>query len=156
MKIIDADWTTDEITKKLINENSCYLSSDKRYWLFTDDIVFYEISDEFQFDEETEDRDYKVYSMNIADWLYEKCDEDELSIRFMDILYDWNRYIPETINTISKLEPYKFFNNNWDKIMLNIMKNEVEIGIANKLKDSLRDMVDQGYDIQVIKDSINK
>ena len=33
MKIVSIEWLTDEVTEQLNNEETCYLSSDKEYWL---------------------------------------------------------------------------------------------------------------------------
>ena len=69
MKIVSIEWLTDEITEQLNNEETCYLSSDKEYWLFTDDIVFNKI-------------DKELHSISVAEWLYGKCEDNDLSTTF--------------------------------------------------------------------------
>lgn len=76
MKIVSIEWLTDEITEQLNNEETCYLSSDKEYWLFTDDNVFNKISKEFHFDETIKNREYPIYSISVTEWLHGKCEDN--------------------------------------------------------------------------------
>lgn len=75
MRIVNIKWLTGEIIERLNNEETCYLSSDGNYWLFTDDDIFDKISDKFQFGAKTEEGEHLVQSLNISDWLHFKCNK---------------------------------------------------------------------------------
>lgn len=152
MIIISTEMLNEEITKRLNMENSCYLSSDGKYWLFTDENAFNKISNEFNFCEETEDRKYPVYSISVADWLYEKCEDEELSTIFMGVQYEWSEY---NVDAACDIDASKCCNNQWDQIMINYVKNVVEESISYKLEDSLREMVNYKFKMDYIKDAID-
>lgn len=151
MIIISTEMLNEEITKRLNMENSCYLSSDGKYWLFTDENAFNKISNEFNFCEETEDRKYPVYSISVADWLYGKCEDEELSTIFMGVQYEWNEY---NVDAACDIDVSKCCNNQWDQVMINYVKNVVEESISYKLEDSLREMVNYKFKMDYIKDAI--
>ena len=51
MRIVMSDNLTEDIENRLKEEESCYLSRDKEWWLFTDMNVFNKISKEYKFNE---------------------------------------------------------------------------------------------------------
>lgn len=151
MIIISTKMLTKEITQRLNIENSCYLSSDGGYWLFTDDKIFDKVSSEFQFDEETNDREYPIHSFSVAEWLYGKCEDSELSTTFMDTQYDWSDY---NMDAAADIDVSKCCNNQWDQVMINYVRNVVEESISYKLEESLRKMMDHNFEMDYIKDAI--
>lgn len=151
MKIVSVEWLTDEITEQLNNEETCYLSSDKEYWLFTDDNVFNKISKEFHFDETIKNREYPIYSISVAEWLHGKCEDNALSTKFMDMQFDWSDY---DIDAAADIDVSKCCNNQWDRVMINYVRNVVEESISYKLEESLREMVNYKFEMDYIKDAI--
>lgn len=151
MIIINTEILTKEIVKRLNMENCCYLSSDKEYWLFTDDEVFNKVSDEFQFNEATKDREYPIHQISVAEWLRGKCEDDDLSTTFMDIQYNWSDY---NMDAVADVDVFKCCNNQWDRVMINYVKNVVEESISYKLEESLRGMMDNKFGMDYIKDAI--
>lgn len=151
MKIVSVEWLTDEITERLNNEKTCYLSSDKEYWLFTDDNVFNKISKEFQFDEIINNREYPIYSISVTEWLHGKCEDNALSTTFMDTQFDWSDY---DIDATADIDASKCCNNQWDQVMINYVRNVVEESISYKLEESLRKMVNYKFEMDYIKDAI--
>lgn len=151
MKIVSVEWLTDEITEQLNNEETCYLSSDKEYWLFTDDNVFNKISKEFHFDETIKNREYPIYSISVAEWLYGKCEDNDLSTTFMNTRYDWSDY---NMDAAADVDVSKCCNNQWDQVMINYVRNVVEESISYKLEESLREMVNYKFEMDYIKDAV--
>lgn len=153
MVIVSDEWLTDEIIEELMKEESCYLSSDKEYWLFSDDTIFNKMSKMLNFDKETKDREYPVYSLTVAEWLYGKCEDNDLSTEFMETEYYWYEYAIAASLTINVSE---CCNNKWDIIMLNHVKDCIEEDIADKLKNSLRSLKKQNYKMEYIKTIIEQ
>lgn len=138
MKIVSIEWLTDEVTEQLNNEETCYLSSDKEYWLFTDDNVFNKIGKE-------------LHSISVAEWLYGKCEDNDLSTTFMNTQYDWSDY---NMDAAADVDVSKCCNNQWDQVMINYVRNVVEESISYKLEESLREMVNYKFEMDYIKDAI--
>lgn len=150
MKIVSIEWLTDEIMKRLNNEETCYLSSDGNYWLFTDNDIFNKISGKFRFDEKTEE-EHRVQSLNISDWLHFKCNK---YTSFMGNEYDWNDYVELTRGTIENLDIFTLCNNKWDQIIIEYLKEEIVADISNDLEDSLKSMNENDYDLQIMRDTL--
>lgn len=150
MKIVSIEWITDEITERLNNEETCYLSSDGNYWLFTDNDIFDKISGKFRFDEKTEE-EHLVQSLNIKDWLYFKCNK---YTSFMGNEYYWNDYVELTRGTIENLDIFTLCNNKWDQIIIEYLKEEIVADISNDLEDSLKSMNENDYDLQIMRDTL--
>lgn len=138
MKIVSIEWLTDEVMEQLNNEETCYLSSDKEYWLFTDDNVFNKIGKE-------------LHSISVAEWLYGKCEDNDLSTTFMNTQYDWSDY---NMDAAADVDVSKCCNNQWDQVMINYVRNVVEESISYKLEESLREMVNYKFEMDYIKDAI--
>lgn len=150
MKIVSIEQLTDEIMKRLNNEETCYLSSDGNYWLFTDNDIFNKISSKFRFDEKTEE-EHLVQSLNISDWLHFKCNK---YTSFMGNEYDWNDYVELTRGTIENLDIFTLCNNKWDQIIIEYLKEEIVADISNDLEDSLKSMNENDYDLQIMRDTL--
>lgn len=151
MIIISTEMLTKEITQRLNIENSCYLSSDGECWLFTDDKIFNKVSDEFQFDEETNDREYPIYPISVAEWLYGKCEDNHLFTMFMGKQYDWSDY---NMDAASDIDVSECCNNQWDQVMINYVRNTVEESISYELEESLGEMMEHKFEMEYIKDAI--
>lgn len=151
MKIVSVEWLTDEIMKQLNDEETCYLSSDKEYWLFTDDNVFNKISKEFQFNKTINNREYPIYSISVAEWLHGKCEDNALSTTFMGMQFDWSDY---NIDATADIDVSKCCNNQWDQVMINYVRNVIEESISYKLEESLREMVNYKFEMDYIKEAI--
>ena len=150
MKIVSIEWITDEITEQLNNEETCYLSSDGNYWLFTDNDIFDKISDKFRFDEKTEE-EHLVQSLNISDWLHFKCNK---YTSFMGNEYYWDDYVELTRETIENLDIFNLCNNKWNQTIIEYLKEEIVADISNDLEDSLKNMNENNYDLQIMRDTL--
>lgn len=108
------------------------------YWLFTDDNVFNKIGKE-------------LHSISVAEWLYGKCEDNDLSTTFMNTQYDWSDY---NMDAAADVDVSKCCNNQWDQVMINYVRNVVEESISYKLEESLREMVNYKFEMDYIKDAI--
>lgn len=152
MRTVMRDYLTEDVENRLKEEKSCYLSSDKEWWLFTDMDVFNRISKEYKFNEETEDRD-KIYTHNIEECLRIIC--EDMTETFMGKEIQFSDLI-ESVMEIVEDNPEKLYCDEWDKILIDYIKVEIITIIASDLEDELKRLNNADYDMGIIKQAIDR
>ena len=147
MRIVSNCFITEEMEKEFENEQSCYLSSDEEYWLFTDMNFFNKMEKKYKFDEELEERGgMGIYNMNISEYIELVYEDEEAeyfgyNIPFAD--YD--------VTDICEDNIYDLCNNEWDKTIDAWMKANVILEIKIEMQETLKKMLHDGYDISELK-----
>lgn len=152
MKTVMRDYLTEDIENRLKNEKSCYLSSDKEWWLFTDMNVFDKISKKYKFNEEIGNRD-KIYTHSIEEYLQIIC--EDMTETFMGKEIQFSDYIESTMEIVED-NPEKLYCNEWNEMLIDYIKVGIITSIASDLEDELKRLDSIGYDIGIIKQSIDK
>ena len=132
MRVVTNCFITEEMKNEFKNEQSCYLSSDGEYWLFTDMKFFNKMEKKYKFDEELEERDgIGIHNMNIREYIelvYEDKEADYFGYNISDLC-----------------------NNEWDKTIDAWMKADVILEIKIEMQETLKKMLHDGYDIAELK-----
>lgn len=152
MRTVMSDNLTKDIEDRLKVEESCYLSSNKEWWLFTDMNVFNKISKEYNFNEKTENRD-KIYTHSVEECLEIIC--EDMTETFFGKQIQFSDFIESAMEVIED-EPEKLYCNGWDKIFINYIKVGIITIIANDIEDELKRLNSAGYDIEIIKQNIDR
>lgn len=152
IRTVMSDNLTKDIEDRLGKEVSCYLSSNKEWWLFTDMNVFNKISKEYKFNEETENRD-KIYTHSIEEYLQIIC--EDMTETFIGNEIQFSDYI-ESIMEIVEDNPEKLYCNEWNEILIDYIKVGIITSIASDLEDELKRLDSIGYDTGIIKQAIDK
>lgn len=152
MRTVMSDNLTKDIEDRLKEEESCYLSSNKEWWLFTDMNVFNKISKEYKFNEETENRD-KIYTYSVEECLEIIC--ENMTETFFGKQIQFSDFIESAIEVIED-EPEKLYCSGWDEVLIDYIKVGVITSIASDLEDELKRLDNNGYDIGIIKQVIDR
>ena len=152
IRTVMSDNLTKDIEDRLGKEVSCYLSSNKEWWLFTDMNVFNKIRKEYKFNEETENRD-KIYTHSIEEYLQIIC--EDMTETFIGNEIQFSDYI-ESIMEIVEDNPEKLYCNEWNEILIDYIKVGIITSIASDLEDELKRLDSIGYDTGIIKQAIDK
>lgn len=147
MRIVMSDNLTEDIENRLKEEESCYLSRDKEWWLFTDMNVFNKISKEYKFNEETENRD-KIYDYSVEEYLYTIC-EDKIE-NFMGTELKVTEFVESATNIIEDDED--IYRDGWDEEFIKNIKDAIIVSIASDLEDELLMLKQKGYNLSYLKD----
>ena len=147
MRIVMSDNLTEDIENRLKEEESCYLSSNKEWWLFTDMNVFNQISKEYKFNEKTENRD-KIYDYSIEEYLYTIC-EDKIE-NFMGAELKVTEFVESATNIIEDDED--IYRDGWDEEFIKNVKDAIIVSIASDLEDELLRLKQKGYNLSFLKD----
>lgn len=147
MRIVMSDNLTEDIENRLKEEESCYLSSNKEWWLFTDMNVFNQISKEYKFNEKTENRD-KIYDYSVEEYLYTIC-EDKIE-NFMGAELKVTEFVESATNIIEDDED--IYRDGWDEEFIKNVKDAIIVSIASDLEDELLRLKQKGYNLSFLKD----
>ena len=147
MRVVTNCFITEEMEKEFANEQSCYLSSDGEYWLFTDMKFFNKMEKKYKFDEELEERDgIGIHNMNIREYIelvYEDKEADYFGYNISFAGYDETDVCEDNIECLC--------NNEWDKTIDAWMKTDVILEIKIEMQETLKKMLHDGYDIAELK-----
>lgn len=152
MRTVMSDNLTEDIQNRLKEEESCYLSSNKEWWLFTDMNVFNQISKEYKFDIEMENRN-KIYTHNIEECLEIIC--ENMTETFFGKQIQFSDFIESAMEVIED-ESEKLYCSGWDNVLIDCLKVEVITSIASDLEDELKRLDNTGYDMGIIRQAIDK
>lgn len=150
MRILENNFTTEEMEKDFIESGHCYLSSDKQFWLFDDMNFFNEMNAKHCF--EGEDEDDGIYNTNLQDFI-EMIYED----KYVDILGTkvcMGGYAEITAEILEEND-YLLFQNDWDKVIEEHLKSSIMTGVKMDLMDDIIKLIKDGFDITEIKDAIS-
>ena len=145
MRVVYDDLITDEMREVFNTEESVYLSSDGSAWLFTDIKVFNKLDKKFQFDLDTDEREH-VYNTDISDYIsntYEETVVDYFGFDIHPSEYDETDVCEDNIECLC--------NNEWDKKIEAWIKVDVVLEIKERMREVIRDMLHDGYDITELK-----
>ena len=145
MRVVYDDLITDEIREVFNTEESVYLSSDGSAWLFTDMKVFDKLDKKFQFDVETDERE-SVYNVSIEDYIsntYEETVAEYFGFNIEFAGYDVSDICEDNISDLC--------NNEWDKTIDAWMKADIILEIKIEMQETLKKMLNDGYDIAELK-----
>ena len=145
MRVVYNDFITDEMEEVFKDGSTDYLSSDGSAWLFTDMEVFKKMDKKFQFGLETEERDY-VYNTNIESYISNRYSDAVADYFGFDIAlseYDETDVCEDNIECLC--------NNEWDKKIEAWIKADVVLEIKERMREVIRDMLHDGYDITELK-----
>ena len=147
MRVVSNCFITEEMEKEFKNEQSCYLSSDGEYWLFTDMKFFNKMEKKYKFDEELEERDgMGIHNMNISEYIeliYEDKEAEYFGYNIPFAGYDVSDICEDNISDLC--------NNEWDKTIDAWMKADVILEIKIEMQETLKKMLHDGYDIAELK-----
>ena len=144
MRVVYDDLITDEM-REAFKEESVYLSSDGSAWLFTDMKVFDKLDKKFQFDVETDERE-SVYNVSIEDYIsntYEETVAEYFGFNIEFAGYDVSDICEDNISDLC--------NNEWDKTIDAWMKADIILEIKIEMQETLKKMLNDGYDIAELK-----
>lgn len=147
MRTVMSDNLTKDIEDRLKEEESCYVSSNKKWWLFTDMNVFNKISKEYKFNEEMKNRD-KIYDYSVEEYLYTIC-EDETE-NFMGTELKVTEFVESATNIIEDDED--IYRDGWDEEFIKNVKDAIIVSIASDLEDELLRLKQKGYNLSFLKD----
>ena len=147
LRIVMSDNLTEDIENRLKEEESCYSSSNKEWWLFTDMNVFNQISKEYKFNEKTENRD-KIYDYSVEEYLYTIC-EDKIE-NFMGAELKVTEFVESATNIIEDDED--IYRDGWDEEFIKNVKDAIIVSIASDLEDELLRLKQKGYNLSFLKD----
>ena len=145
MRVVYDDLITDEMREAFNTEESVYLSSDGSAWLFTDMKVFDKLDKKFQFDVETDERE-SVYNVSIEDYIsntYEETVAEYFGFNIEFAGYDVSDVCEDNISDLC--------NNEWDKTIDAWMKADIILEIKIEMQETLKKMLNDGYDIAELK-----
>ena len=145
MRVVYDDLITDEMREVFNTEESVYLSSDGSAWLFTDMKVFDKLDKKFQFDVETDERE-SVYNVSIEDYIsntYEETVAEYFGFNIEFAGYDVSDICEDNISDLC--------NNEWDKTIDAWMKADIILEIKIEMQETLKKMLNDGYDIAELK-----
>lgn len=145
MRVVYDDLITDEMREAFNTEESVYLSSDGSAWLFTDMKVFDKLDKKFQFDVETDERE-SVYNVSIEDYIsntYEETVAEYFGFNIEFAGYDVSDICEDNISDLC--------NNEWDKTIDAWMKADIILEIKIEMQETLKKMLNDGYDIAELK-----
>ena len=145
MRVVYDDLITDEMREAFNTEESVYLSSDGSAWLFTDMKVFNKLDKKFQFDVETDERE-PVYNVSIEDYISNTYEETVAEYFGFDIEfagYDVSDVCEDNVSDLC--------NNEWDKTIDTWMKADIILEIKIEMQETLKKMLNDGYDIAELK-----
>ena len=145
MRVVYDDLITDEMREAFNTEESVYLSSDGSAWLFTDMKVFNKLDKKFQFDVETDERE-SVYNVSIEDYISNTYEETVAEYFGFDIEfagYDVSDVCEDNVSDLC--------NNEWDKTIDAWMKADIILEIKIEMQETLKKMLNDGYDIAELK-----
>lgn len=145
MRVVYDDLITDEMREAFNKEESVYLSSDGSAWLFTDMKVFDKLDKKFQFDVETDERE-SVYNVSIEDYIsntYEETVAEYFGFNIEFAGYDVSDVCEDNISDLC--------NNEWDKTIDAWMKADIILEIKIEMQETLKKMLNDGYDIAELK-----
>ncbi len=145
MRVVRSDYLTEEIERRLISEESCYLSSNKDWWLFTDIDVLDQIIKGYKFNTEIKEN---IYTHSIEEYLQIIC--EDMTETFIEKQIQFSDYIESTMKIIED-DPEIIYCNDWDKTLINLMKVGIIANIEDDLEDGLKKLKKSGYDIGIIK-----
>lgn len=147
MRVVSNCFTTEEMVKEFENEQSCYLSSDGEYWLFTDMKFFNKMEKKYKFDEELEERDgMGIHNMNISEYIeliYEDKEAEYFGYNIPFAGYDVSDICGDNVSDLC--------NNEWDKTIDSWMKADIILEIKIEMQETLKKMLHDGYDIAELK-----
>ena len=145
MRVVYDDLITDEMREVFNTEESVYLSSDGSAWLFTDMKIFDKLDKKFQFDVETDERE-SVYNVSIEDYIsntYEETVAEYFGFNIEFAGYDVSDICEDNISDLC--------NNEWDKTIDAWMKADIILEIKIEMQETLKKMLNDGYDIAELK-----
>ena len=145
MRVVYDDLITDEMREAFNKEESVYLSSDGSAWLFTDMKVFDKLDKKFQFDVETDERE-SVYNVSIEDYIsntYEETVAEYFGFNIEFAGYDVSDVCEDNISDLC--------NNEWDKTIDAWMKADIILEIKIEMQETLKKILNDGYDIAELK-----
>lgn len=147
MRTVMSDNLTKDIEDRLKEEESCYLSSDKKWWLFTDMNVFNKISKEYKFNEEMENRD-KIYDYSVEEYLEIIC--EDMTETFMGTELKVTEFVESATNIIEDDED--IYRDGWDEEFIKNVKDAIIVSIASDIEDELLRLKQKGYNLSFLKD----
>lgn len=68
--------------------------------------------------------------------------------------YYWDDYVELTRETIENLDIFNLCNNKWNQTIIEYLKGEIVADISNDLEDSLKNMNENNYDLQIMRDTL--
>ena len=145
MRVVYNDFITEGMEEAFKEESTVYLSSDGDAWLFTNMDVFKKMDKKFQFDIETDEREC-VYNTDISDYIsntYEVTVADYFGFDINLSEYDETDVCEYNIEYLC--------NNEWDKKIEAWIKVDVVLEIKERMREVIRDMLHDGYDITQLK-----
>ena len=145
MRVVYNDFITEEMEEAFKEESTVYLSSDGSAWLFTDMEVFKKMDKKFQFGLDTDERE-RVYNTDISDYISNTYEETVADYFGFDIYlseYDETDVCEDNISDLC--------NNEWDKTIEAWIKVDVVLEIKERMREVIRDMLHDGYDITELK-----
>lgn len=151
MRIVFSKDLTEECLRELENEKSCYLSTDEKYWLFSDMNFFNYISHKYVFDKKNDEASAKSFTLD--DYCIYKYDGEA---------FEWfGNYISLLDRSYAALEMFEegVSQNNvdlskWDKVIDCDVKTAIMIGVASEMSDDFKEMAREGYDIGLISSEV--
>lgn len=147
MRTVMSDNLTKDIEDRLKEEESCYLSSNKKWWLFTDMNVFNKISKEYKFNEEMENRD-KIYDYSVEEYLEIIC--EDMAETFMGTELKVTEFVESATNIIEDDED--IYRDGWDEEFIKNVKDAIIVSIASDIEDELLRLKQKGYNLSFLKD----
>lgn len=150
MRVVSNCFTTEEMEKEFENEQSCYLSSNGEYWLFTDMKFFNKMEKKYKFNEELEERDgMGIHNMSISEYIelvYEDKEAEYFGYNISFADYDVSDICEDNVSDLC--------NNEWDKTIDSWMKADVILEIKIEMQETLKKMLHDGYDIAELKNVV--
>lgn len=151
MRILSNDFTTEDMIKTFTESGHCYLSSDKKYWLFDDMDFFNQMNSKYHFDEKDADDD-SVWNSNLQDFIEMKYEERNVEI--LGIRVCMSGYAEITAEILEEND-YLLFKNDWDKVVDEYLKSSIMTGVKMDLMDDIARLIKGGFDITEIKAAIS-
>ena len=148
MRVIynDSGIFTNEIKECFNADKTIYLSSDGEAWLFTDMEVFNEMDNKFQFKNERD-----IFPIDLETYIKNKYEDIQLDYFGFDLwIEDYGELVLETIENGC----LDICNNNWDKAIDEQIRCAVIEGLRIEMEYVLVRMINDGWDINELKDAI--
>lgn len=152
MRILTNDFTTDEMKKDFTESGHCYLSSDKKYWLFNDMSFFNQMNSKYHFDEKDIDGDDIFWNSNLQNFIEMLYEEKSIEILGIHV---WMSGYAEITAEILEENDYLLFKDDWDKVVDKYLKSSIMTGVKMDLMDNVTFLIKNGFDITEIKDAIS-
>ena len=149
MRILVNEFITEEMKKEFLSSGHCYLSSDKRFWLFGNIDFFKQMDSKYHFDKEDEDESiYNCNLQNYIEMIYEGKHVNILGIpEYLDGYAEITAHILEE-------NAHRLLTNDWDKVVEEYLKSNVMTGVKIDLIDNIVELLEDGFDTFEIKDAI--